>query len=143
MDPASTRTYTTAPSRGDQRQRVATMIQVTMAASKSPIPVNTRFATFTPCWKKSVESRSGSPITAATVSLPRAESLVRAGVPATTIGVFMRIPPVRYYRRSEKANTLSYEHCTWRHFPGGRGCIPNFLGKAVLGMVDEEECVQS
>ncbi len=94
---ASIKPYNRAPSRGDQRQRVATMIPLTMAARRSPTPVNSRFPTFTPCAIKSVESRSGSPITAATVSLPRAESLVRAGLPVTTVGVFMRIPPVRHY----------------------------------------------
>jgi hypothetical protein len=38
-----------------------------------------------------------------------------------------------------ETSSLSCEHCTWRHFPGGRGYIPNFLGKVVLGMVDEEQ----
>src|SRR5215472_10267042 len=109
MDPASSRKYTTAPSRGDQRQRVATMIPVTMAARTSPIPVNTRFATFTPCWKKSVERRSGSPMTATTVSLPRAESLVRVGVPVTTIGVFM-VFVLLVEQRNDALNSWSSLH---------------------------------
>src|SRR5258707_6358540 len=86
---ASIAAYTRAPSRGDQRQGVATMIAVMMAARMSAIPVISRFVTFSPFTTKPVESKSGSPSTAATVSLPRAESLVRAGVRVTPSGVFM------------------------------------------------------
>ena len=38
-----------------------------------------------------------------------------------------------------ETSSFSYEHCTGWPFPGARGYIPNFLGKAVLGMVDEEQ----
>jgi hypothetical protein len=85
------------------------MIPVAMAARTSPIPVNTKFDTFTPCWKKSVERRSGSPSTAATVSLPRAESLVRAGVPVTSIGVFM-VVVLLVEQRNDALNSCSELH---------------------------------